>query len=631
MKTLFWLFFACITCSGVTSAQTPLIRIPISTSMIQAGGNTAALLFDQNVNTYWFPGWEPNAYPATVKIDLGQTYRLKNIRIWDGNGEPRLRIQTAEYQTGPYVTPWDQTLSLWQQWQAKAIDQPARYLTITLADLMGDKVLAEVEIWADEPGATWGGDGEGSPGGDGIPPTAAQSAMPMPPNALRKGDALKIAVNGFHWVPTDRLQPFAFYREYQMWRWMELKERQNRFSPTDQAEAMYDEHYTELKAKGIMPIPCVNTTPEWLTKDYPFSNHLHDYRPVRPWENALDPKSYDEMARFFWQMAARYGRKAQPGAKLTIDGSPRWANDAPLNQAKSSLDLLNYIEVWNEPDKWWTKPSNAYFEPEHYAAMLSACYDGHEGMLGEGFGIKNADPTMKVVMAGLSNFDLAYLQRMVAWCTANRRDKRFPADILNFHHYSNANGGLFQAFVAGVSPEQDKLRDQLKQMVTFCKLNIPGKPVWFSEFGYDTWQGSPQRAVPFSSYNVADVQGMWLQRSYLEAIAAGVDLAFAFNICDEPNTDALFGSSGLLLNQSQNFAKKASWFKVQQLADQLNGLTFQEDKSPDATVRVYRFIGTDKKSTYAAWSVDGMAKTIPFSGVPGGTLSVDAWPKFVKE
>ena len=114
-------------------------------------------------------------------------------------------------------------------------------------------------------------------------------------------------------------------------------------------------------------------------------------------------------------------------------------------------------------------------------------------------------------------------------------------------------------------------------------------------------------------------------------MANGVDLAFAFNICDEPNTDALFGSSGLLLNQNQNFAKKASWFKVQQLADQLNGLAFQEDKSPDATVRVYRFIGTDKKNTYAAWSVDGTAKTIPFGGVPGGVLSVDSWPKFVKE
>lgn len=459
-------------------------------------------------------------------------------------------------------------------------------------------------------------------------PALLSGQMPSPANALRSGDALKIGINGFHWVPTDRLQPFAFYREYQMWQWMEGSEKQNRFDPSDQADARYDAHYADLKAKGIMPIACVNTTPPWLTNGYPFNYHLQDYRPVYPWENALDPKSYDEFARFLWQLTARYGRVSHQASQLTVNQAPRWTNDPP-NQVKSGMDLLYYIEVWNEPDKWWTKPTNAYFEPEHYAAMLSACYDGHEGALGPGFGIKTADPSMQVVMAGLSNFDLGYLQRMISWFQQNRKDKRFPADVINFHHYSNLNSGLFQGFVHGISPEQDGLRGSLSALVNFCKTNVPGKAFWFSEFGYDIWQGSPQRSVPTEYFNPVDVQGMWLQRSYLEAIAAGVDLCFAYNICDEINTNNLFGSSGLLFSERQGFTKKDSWQKIKVLADRLNGLIYKEDLSPDASVRIYRFATPGGKSTLVAWSTTGQNKTIPFANVPYGQLYLTAWPKFI--
>lgn len=45
----------------------------------------------------------------------------------------------------------------------------------------------------------------------------------------------------------------------------------------------------------------------------------------------------------------------------------------------------------------------AYVSPAEMAAMLSAAYDGHEGRLGPGVGIRTADPTMKVVMGGMAS------------------------------------------------------------------------------------------------------------------------------------------------------------------------------------------------------------------------------------
>lgn len=37
--------------------------------------------------------------------------------------------------------------------------------------------------------------------------------------------------------------------------------------------------------------------------------------------------------------------------------------------------------------------------PYEMAAMLSAAYDGHENTLGDGVGVKNADPHMQVTMS----------------------------------------------------------------------------------------------------------------------------------------------------------------------------------------------------------------------------------------
>lgn len=50
-----------------------------------------------------------------------------------------------------------------------------------------------------------------------------------------------------------------------------------------------------------------------------------------------------------------------------------------------------------------------YHSPVEYAAALSAFYDGHKGAMGPGYGVKTADPTMKVAMGGLVSIKLDYL------------------------------------------------------------------------------------------------------------------------------------------------------------------------------------------------------------------------------
>lgn len=413
-------------------------------------------------------------------------------------------------------------------------------------------------------------------------PVSASDTLPY------HGDAAKIGVNGFHWIPLKNYQPFAAVREYLHWDWMEAVQGSNRFDPSDGANGHFDRHFAALKSRGKSVVACINETPAWLSAAYPQEGNVREYKPVPFGESPLLPESYRHLARFLFQLSARYGRVKHDASALSVNTASRWTND-PRNSPRSGLDLLQYIEVWNEPDKNWSGRL-ARFEPEEYAAMLSACYDGHEGRLGPGFGIKSADSSMQVVMGGLSNFDLPYVSRMLDWFSHNRKDGLFAADVVNYHHYCNKTSWLNGSLTAAVSPEADRIREKLREVVAFNRKHTPHCAVWYSEFGYDTHPGSPQHSQAYGAYNAVEVQAMWLERTYLEAIAAGINKCFVYNISDEKKPEnGLFQSSGLTLGEYSGFTPKHSWNRLLELSRKLNSYCFVEDLSQDESHRLYVF------------------------------------------
>jgi len=564
---------------------------------LTGGLQNAEQLFDGDTSTAWFPGWNPLHYPAVIIVDVEKVYNLSKIRLFDGSGKPKLRFWATPAEAQPYQLLIEAQLDAYQQWTTLEVSAQARFIKIELSDIQGDKVVGEIEFYAE----------------DIIKSGSGQTVTPPPviPLQPRTGAALKLGSNGFHWVPAKLLEPFVLYREYQCWDWMEAERGVNRFEPTDGASGNYDTHYQLLKSLGIRPVACVNQTPDWLLEGYPKKNGRKDFKPV-PWgESTLEPRAYRFFARFLFQLAARYGRAKIEAKVLTINAKSRWTGDGP-NRSHSGLDLLEFIEVWNEPDKWWSDPE-AYFSPQEYAAMLSAGYDGHEGRLGVGHGIKTADPSMKVVMGGLSNFNVDYLKQMKAWFVTHRKDRAFPADVINFHHYSNKNQALKPNFEEGIAPEADNLQMKLRELVQYTRRELPGKAFWFSEFGYDTRQNSPQRAVPYTQHDIETVQGMWIVRSYLEAIAAGVDAAFVYNIIDEDNEhNGLFQSSGLAYSAKAGFGKKKSWQMVRELAETLNGATLIANQSA-GQLRMYVF-EKEGNTFNISWTLNNTISDIPKKG-----------------
>ncbi|MFT6706851.1 MAG: cephalosporin-C deacetylase-like acetyl esterase [Flavobacteriales bacterium] len=405
-----------------------------------------------------------------------------------------------------------------------------------------------------------------------------------------------------------------------------------------------DLHYDEIAAQGlVLNTSMLQSVPHIVDPLLlPNSNNAVatlEQKPVYPGNSTTDPFSYMAHADWMYHFTARYGSTAFSANRISSIITPK----LELSEtALTGLGQLQYIENWNEPDKWWYNSSfpAANFTAYEYAAMTSADYDGHmqtmslvndpdnPGQQISTVGARNADPNVKFVLAGLANLNTNYLDSMRVWFDANRTANAthglYPFDVLNFHHYSYLpiDGGI------GVSPEQDYLRDRLETLVDYRDQNFPGKEVWLSEFGYDTDMISNRR-IPengFGDYDQREVQGQWIIRSFLEISAAGIDRAHLFEFRDACTGDecSTYQSSGIVESAYNNYKPKKSWYYVATLKSVMEGMEFDADISPTCATadticltecaRVYRFVDPNNptEKVFAVWSPSSCGKA-PFT------------------
>lgn len=564
-KLISYLTFILITAQVAAQNKLPIPQ----TTVLSGKAEGVGLLFDGDINTGWFPGWDASKYPVQVRVDFGEPVAITKIRIFDAVGKPIISFIQSNGSTSNLILSTD--LSLYLAWQERSVSSgiKAQYVIISISEIQGDIPVREIEFFG---------------GKDIIVPPAP---TPLNFNNLT-GDAKKLGLNGFHWIPND-LIPLPNLRVYQMsqWTWTASGIM---VDPSFQADANYDAYYKKLKSLGITVVPCINQLPYWLGGNDP------DYAALRmcnPDFMGNDPSDYIDVAAYAWQIAARYGSKVYPANALKVNQTPRWNGDL-INEKKSGLNILKYIELENEPDRPW-KDVRYKYTPEQTAAFLSAAWDGHEGKMGQFVGIKNADPNVKVVMPGLAEINIQYLYRMKVWFENNRKDKKFCADVINFHHYSNSSNPKWPAHSVnlvngkGISPEADGLDLRLKDVKQFVTKNFPkGTEIWYSEFGYDTYNPSQvltQYPLLYGTHTSEELQSWWLQRIFLTGLNCGIDKMYLFNGIDENNAHSgnLFASSGVMAGQApatgSSFAKKPSYLALQSLLKELNGYTFNADRS----------------------------------------------------
>jgi hypothetical protein len=100
--------------------------------------------------------------------------------------------------------------------------------------------------------------------------------------------------------------------------------------------------------------------------------------------------------------------------------------------------------------------------------------------------------------------------------------------------------------------------------------------VWWTEFGYDTFDGSPLHAPALGSNSAFVVQGQWLVRELLAGLAAGIDRATVFELddtCTPPASacNTQFATAGLL---PMSGSPKAAWYFLATFRARLASYTY---------------------------------------------------------
>lgn len=521
-------------------------------------------------------------YPLVSVVDLGTVHDLTDIWYYDINGADSLHVWCGD---GTNWTPMvAQTTNAWQTWVGKAVPCTGRYVKIRLkspASAVTEAVLYGTAKGALEP-------------------------LPGPAPHVKPTMGKLMGINGF--VDDDRalLQAVGTVREYHSWMWDDGNTDastpawpNNRFgwNPSWVRGTgwgwNFDDYYGDLSSKGMVMSPVFQGSPAWM-----FGKAVGDsLKPFPKGRDSTLAASYKEHADYLYQFAARYGRTKVSGAKLRVDA---------LNQPLSGLGTVTWMENWNEPDKNW-KGRTGYFDPQVLSAMSSADYDGDQGRLGDGFGVKAADPTMKMALPGLIGIDREYVKAMKWWSDRNRAGS-FPADALNFHHYCNDAGGQDGVATTGISPEQDDLRGRLERLAAWRDRWLPGKELWLSEFGWDTHPQSVYRARAVGGNDEYEMQGRWIVRAFLAVAASGFDKAHVYLLRDEWDSGpGVFVTSGLVHDKydtlKPKYEKKPSWYYVNTLHKTLGNYRWVADESL-GPLRVFRFEHATRTDSvaYAVWN-----------------------------
>jgi hypothetical protein len=384
------------------------------------------------------------------------------------------------------------------------------------------------------------------------------AARVLAPNVSRFKEHL--GINAFEWDFSDKdnatissgrmevMRSFGGFRHYLDWGRMESEEGQYTFNPVHSGSWDYDNLYRVCKDAGIAVLADIKTCPSWLVKTYPEDQRSDENVPAPYGLDRSDPASYLKQAKMAFQFAARYGHnKAVPAKLMSVSKKTRWKDD-PVNHVKTGLGYIDYVECDNERDKTWKGPQ-AHQNAEEYAANMSAFYDGHMGKLGKNAGVKTADPSMKVVMGGLSDPDIKYVIKMINWCKKYRGYKpdgsvNLCFDVINYHAYNNDYVSSGNPTV-GKAPELCQAARIADDFVNMSKEYAGGAEVWITEAGYDLNPKSPQRAIAIGNKTAMITQADWMLRSSLLYARHGLKRSFYYMLDDlDLKSPGPYASSG---------------------------------------------------------------------------------------
>jgi hypothetical protein len=229
-------------------------------------------------------------------------------------------------------------------------------------------------------------------------------------------------------------------------------------------------------------------------------------------------------------------------------------------------------------------------------------------------GVKNADPTVQVVMGGLAGPSIDYVRGMIDWCREFRGTKADGSvnlcwDVINYHLYPNdANSTQNGTSTRGMAPEVSSAAQVAQSFMRLAHQYAGDMPVWVTESGYDTNQGSPLKAIAVGNKSVLQTQADWILRTALLYARWGIERTFFYQLTDADVANPVqFSSSGLI---NANLSPKPAADFLRQTAAVLGNFAYKATLSSNPIVDRYEANG---RTAYALVVPDEQGRTAAYT------------------
>lgn len=295
------------------------------------------------------------------------------------------------------------------------------------------------------------------------------------------------------------------------------------------------------------------------------------------------------------------------------------------------------------PPKWKDLPSDAYaygfifgrfFGPSGSRKLVSSVEIGNEPgdysdeayrtlFLNAAQGIRKADPHLKIVTCAA---DVAPSAKYHKSLTVFKGLEAYY-DVINVHAYAQVEGYPTWRRSYPEDPSIEYLK-RIRNVMAWRDKNAPGKPVWITEFGWDSTTQPQAKEGAFKDWvGVTDTQqARYLVRSLLVFSAMDLGRAYIYWFNDD-DLPSVHGSSGL----TRKGEPKPSFHAVAHLQRTLGDYRFVravEEKAGDVYLYEYAHATDPKRRIWAAWSPTGSDRktTRALAKLPGAVERIERMP-----
>jgi exo-beta-1,3-glucanase (GH17 family) len=330
----------------------------------------------------------------------------------------------------------------------------------------------------------------------------------------------------------------------------------------------------------------------------PVCGVVRDYHPVK-WDLAEDTSKLPDWPfaknKVSWEQV--YGSWHKAGLRISVclqfdDMKSQWKDMAKDSHAYAKSFAQNFGPGGKWPFVEWIELGNepGLYDDASYRTIFEAMARG----------IREGNPQMKIATC---NVEVGPSERY--WkgvdCLKGFDDLY---DVVHIHRYAIAEQWPIWRRTYPEDPKVPFL-SSIQKLIDWCDANAVGKPVWVTEFGWDSSTKKPDPKGEWAKWlgSTDEEQAQWIVRSFLLFSAMDVEKGFVyfFNDKDEPK---LHAASGL----TRNYEPKPAYHAVAWMLKSLANCRFSRViKQSLETGYVYEF--TPEKAgepiIWAAWHPTG--------------------------